>query len=167
MTPNVRAIAGAGHRERVDLVDRWDDDLLDAEMSGRILEVTGRMGALPEDMPALGQAHEDALPFCWSAPEGGGWHLTVCEKDRLLSDRHTTDPEEFVFWVAQWVSERIALRLHPPEQSGVRPASWATQYGLLKDVDAGWADAWLSTTRSALSAAGAGRTVPDMLPPGS
>ena len=53
------------------MVDRWDDDLLDEEIRGRILEVTGRMGALQEDLPALGQAHEDGLPFCWSAPEGG------------------------------------------------------------------------------------------------
>lgn len=150
----------------MDVVDRWDDDLLDEEMRGRILEVTGRMGALPEDMPALGHAHEDALPFCWSAPEGG-WHLTVRERDRLLSDRHTTDPEEFVFWVAQWVSERISLRLHPPEQPDFRSASWRTQYQLLKVIDAGWADTWLKTTRTALTVAGADRTVLDMLPPRS
>jgi hypothetical protein len=81
------------------LVDPLNDDLLDQAMRRRVLEVTQRLGARPEDMPALGQAREDALPFCWSAPEGG-WHLTVRERDRLVSDRHTTDPDEFVFWIA-------------------------------------------------------------------
>ncbi|MFF0815728.1 Imm63 family immunity protein [Rhodococcus sp. NPDC003318] len=139
------------------------DDLLDPGMRRRILEVTQRLGALPEDLPALGQATEDALPFCWSAPEGG-WHLTVRERDRLLSDRFTDDPDEFVYWVAESVSERISLRLHPPENPGFRAASWRTQYRLLSGVDPAWGEAWLGATRSALTAAGAGRAVLDMLP---
>ncbi|BAH51912.1 Imm63 family immunity protein [Rhodococcus opacus] len=145
------------------MVDPLNDDLLDHDMRRRIVEMTGRLGARPEDLPALGQAHEDAVPFCWTAP-AGGWHLTVRERDRLLSDRHTTGPEEFLFWVAELVSERIALRLHPPEQAGFRAASWRAQYQLLRGIDSAWADAWLTETRSALTAAGADRAVLDMLP---
>ncbi|PBC39516.1 hypothetical protein CJ179_36480 [Rhodococcus sp. ACS1] len=55
-------------------------------------------------------------------------------------------------------SERISLRLHSPEAPGFRAASWRTQYQLLKALDAGWAKAWLSATRTALTAAGADRT---------
>ena len=132
-------------------------------MRRRIQEMTRRLGARPEDMPALGQAHEDALPFCWTAPEGG-WHLTVRERDRLVSDRHTTDPEEFVSWVAELVSERISLRLHPPGNPDFRRASWAAQYRLLADIDPTWADAWLTATRNALTARGADPAVLDLLP---
>ena len=145
------------------MVDPLNDDLLDHDMRRRILGITQRLGARPEDMPALGQAHEDALPFCWTAPEGG-WHLTVRERDRLVSDRHTTDPEEFVFWVAELVSERISLRLHPPGHPDFRRASWAAQHRLLGDIDPAWADAWLTATRTALTAAGADRAVLDLLP---
>ncbi|MFE7418249.1 Imm63 family immunity protein [Rhodococcus sp. NPDC057529] len=145
------------------VVDPLNDDLLDHDMRRRILEVTERMGARPADLPALGQAHEDAVPFCWTAPRGG-WHLTVRERDRVLSDRHTTDPDEFVFWVAESVSERIALRLHPPEKPGFRAASWRAQYQLLRGIEPAWADAWLTATRSALTAAGADRAVLDLLP---
>ncbi|MGW4339353.1 hypothetical protein ACWEK5_42175, partial [Rhodococcus koreensis] len=52
------------------------------------------------------------------------------------------------------MSERISLRMHRPEQPGVRSASWAARYQLWADIDAGWADAWLHITRAALSVAG-------------
>ncbi|GAA4484829.1 hypothetical protein GCM10023094_38790 [Rhodococcus olei] len=145
------------------VVEPLNDDLLDHEMRLRILDVTQRLGALPEDLPALGQAHEDARPFCWGTPEGG-WHLTVRERDRVLSDRHTAESDEFVFWVAESVSERISWRLHPPELPGFRAASWRTQYQLLRGIDPTWADVWLDTTRSALIAAGADPDVLGMLP---
>ncbi|MFC9358537.1 Imm63 family immunity protein [Rhodococcus sp. NPDC057014] len=77
---------------------------------------------------------------------------------------YQTDPDEFVFWVAESVSERIALRLHPPEQPGFRAASWRAQYQLLRGIEPAWADAWLTATRSALTAAGADRAVLDLLP---
>lgn len=145
------------------MVDPLNDDLLDHKMRRRILDVTHRLGALPEDMPALGQAHEDGLPFCWSGP-GGGWHLTVRERDRLVSDRHTTDPDEYVFWVAELVSERISLRLYPPEHPDFRRASWESQYRLLSGIDPAWADIWLTGTRSELAAAGADSAVLNLLP---
>ncbi|MDF3312578.1 hypothetical protein P3H15_47410 [Rhodococcus sp. T2V] len=80
-----------------------------------------------------------------------------------MPESRTTDPEEFVFWVVRWVSERTSLSLHPPERPDFRGPSWATQPQLLKDLDTGWPGAWLSATRTALSVAGAD----DMLPPRS
>ncbi|KXF49593.1 hypothetical protein AXA44_23835 [Rhodococcus sp. SC4] len=47
------------------------------------------MGAWPDDVPALGQADEDGGSVF--AP-GDRWHLTARERNRLLSDRRTTDP---------------------------------------------------------------------------
>lgn len=138
-------------------------NLLDDAMRERILDVARRMNAQPTDLPALGRVHEDAFPFCWNAPEAG-WHLTVQERDKVLSDRHTTDPEEFVFWVAQAVSEAISLRLYPPGQPDFRRNSWHAQYRILDDLDPSWGQAWLRETREALTAAGADHTTLDKLP---
>jgi hypothetical protein len=40
-----------------------------------------------------------------------------------VPESHTADPEEFVFWVERWVSERTSLSLHLPERPDfeVRP----------------------------------------------
>ncbi|WP_068274365.1 Imm63 family immunity protein [Aldersonia kunmingensis] len=138
------------------------EDLLDDDMRGRIEAVASRLGARPGDVPTLGYSRADGTPSCWRATDG--WHLSVNERDRVMSDRHTTDPNEFLGWVAESVAEKMAGRRHPPEEPDSRRASWHEQYRLLAGLDQTWADSWLTTTRSALIAAGAEQSVLDKLP---
>lgn len=138
------------------------DDLLDDDMRGRIEVVATRLGARPGDVPTLGYSRDDGTPSCWRATDG--WHLSVSERDWVMSDRRTTDPNKFLGWVAESITEKMAWRRHPPEAPDFRRASWHEQYRLLAGLDQIWADSWLSATRSALVAAGAEQSVLDMLP---
>ncbi|AZG48831.1 Imm63 family immunity protein [Gordonia insulae] len=138
------------------------DALLDERMRTRIGDLANRIGALPQDLPVLGSVRGDSTPYCLRGPDG--WHLTARERDRILSDRSTADPDEFLRWVAESVSERMSRRLHPPGSPDFSRASWKAQYDILASVDQSWADTWLATMRSRLVAAGADTDVLAMLP---
>ncbi|GAA3693476.1 Imm63 family immunity protein [Gordonia hankookensis] len=138
------------------------DDLLDDEMRARIEDLAERLGARPEDLPVLGSVRGESTPYCVRGPDG--WHLTARERDRILSDRSTPDPDEFLRWVAESISERMSWRLHPPGSPDFSRASWQAQYEILASIDQMWADTWLSSMRSRLIDAGATADVLAMLP---
>ncbi|MFW0795292.1 Imm63 family immunity protein [Gordonia sp. CPCC 205515] len=139
------------------------DDRLDADMRARIVVVAQAMSAAPEDLPSLGHIRDDAAPSCWRDVDGA-WHLTIRERGEVMFDRHSTDADEYLSWVAVSIAEQASYRLHPPGTDGFQRATWHEQYRLLAAVEQRWADDWLMRTRARLTAAGVDNSVLDDLP---
>lgn len=138
------------------------DGGLDESMRSRIVELGRRMGASDEDMPELSHLRDDGVPSCWQ--RDGVWHLSVRERAQIVSDRQTDSAEEFLFFVAESISEAMSRRLHPPGTPDFRRVSWQAQYDILRTINPAWADTWLRETRSQLVDAGVDDDVLALLP---
>ncbi|GAC48998.1 Imm63 family immunity protein [Gordonia aichiensis] len=140
------------------------DGGLDESMKSRIVELGRRMGAIDEDLPELSHLRDDGVPSCWQ--KHGVWHLTVRERANIVSDRQTTSADEFLFFVAESIAERMSRRLHPPGTPDFRRVSWQAQFDILRTINPAWADTWLRQTRSQLVDAGVDDDVIALLPTG-
>ena len=83
----------------------------------------------------------------------------MCAACIPCSDVHVVDPLN-----DDLLDHDMRRRILEVTEPGFRAASWRAQYQLLRGIEPAWADAWLTVTRAALTAAGADRAVLDMLP---
>ncbi|OUC76013.1 Imm63 family immunity protein [Gordonia lacunae] len=125
------------------------DDQLDPEMRSRIIDLAARMSAEPADVPLLGRIRDDATPSCVRDPDGV-WHLIIRERGSVMFDRQSSDPEEFLSWVAVAIAEAASYRLHTPGAPDYLRRIWAEQYRMLAVANPEWARAWLQRTRTRL-----------------
>ncbi len=130
------------------------DDQLDPEMRSRIADLAATMSAEPSDVPRLGHILDDATPSCVRDSDGV-WHLIIRERGTVMFDRQSSDPEEFLSWVAVAIAEAASYRLHSPGAPDYLRRIWAEQYRMLTAADPGWARTWLERTRTRLVDQGA------------
>ncbi|MCZ4535303.1 Imm63 family immunity protein [Gordonia terrae] len=130
------------------------DGQLDPEMLSRIIDLAARMSAEPGDVPLLGHIRDDATPSCVRDSDGV-WHLIIRERGTVMVDRQSSDPEEFLSWVAVAIADAASYRLHTPGTPDYLRRIYAEQYRMLTVANPEWARAWLERTRKRLIDQGA------------